>query len=412
MTRLRASASPAAPRWMLRAARARARSGSRPIVLAPVLLGPGVPEPLRPARRRCSPRSRSSRSCGARDRTTGALLGVGDRDEDLPGGRCCSSPRGASALRVGARGRVPRRRRGARRCRSSCSRPAGSATASGRSSAATCRSRASARRSCSRARSSASTTSHWIARQARLDRPRRRACPTSSACCRRVLASRSSLLVACAYWRGPRRRPPARDRVGGGDRRVHGLRQGALAAVPRPGSSRSSRSRPAAGASRRPGRSSRRSRSRSPSTCCDRHGSATRTGRSGCCSLRNGLLVATFCLLYLAARRACKGFVRIGRIRPLSTIARDDDLRRHRRRRLPRLPSLRLPARAGPPGDLRRQPRDRARSRTSSTCATTRSRSSTRTSSTGSGSTSRSTSSSTSRARRARSTTSACRCRR
>ena len=36
-----------------------------------------------------------------------------------------------------------------------------------------------------------------------------------------------------------------------------------------------------------------------------------------------------------------------------------DDLSRNRRRRLPRLPSLRLPARKGSPGDLRRQPRDR-----------------------------------------------------
>ena len=35
------------------------------------------------------------------------------------------------------------------------------------------------------------------------------------------------------------------------------------------------------------------------------------------------------------------------------------DLGRHRRRRLPRLPPLRGAARAGPPGHLRRQPRDR-----------------------------------------------------
>ena len=94
---------------------------------------------------------------------------------------------------------------------------------------------------------------------------------------------------------------------------------------------------------------------------------------------------------------------------PLSSRG-DEHLRGHRRRRLPRLAPLRAPARRGPPGDLRRQPRHRLAAehrahprrrlrlpqRTTSPSRST--------------STSRSTSSTTSPRRRARSTTCGCRC--
>ena len=66
----------------------------------------------------------------------------------------------------------------------------------------------------------------------------------------------------------------------------------------------------------------------------------------------------------------------------VSSMAGDDDFGCHRRRRLPRLASLRLPARAGPPGHLRRQPRDGLAREHRAPPRSTGSRSSTTTSST------------------------------
>ena len=199
--------------------------------------------------------------------------------------------------------------------------------------------------------SSASTTS-LDRRQAGLDRPRRARCRTWSPCSRRSLSLALVLLVIRAYWRGPDTDARLVTACGGCARGLHGLRQGALAAVPDVDLPVRAARRRAAAASTPPARSSPRSRSRSR-TRTAATASATSTGRSGPCS--RGTRSSS-------PRSSCSSGASVrerGRFDVAQYDCRDADLGRHRRSRVPRLPPLRLPARARAPGDLRRQPRDR-----------------------------------------------------
>ena len=191
--------------------------------------GAGVPQPLRPRCPRCSPRSRSSRCCAARERSAGALLGAGTAIKLYPAVFVPIALRRVRSL-TGA-GAAYLITAASSSFRSSRSRRAGSATASRRSSSATCRSRASAPRSCSPARSSGSTTrAGSTASRARSTSAGER--PTRSASSSSLLAVALVLVVVVGVLARPRRRRPAGHRLGGGGHRVRRVREGALAAVP------------------------------------------------------------------------------------------------------------------------------------------------------------------------------------
>ena len=337
-----------------------AGSGSSPLRLAPVVLAPVLLGPVFLNRYDPLPALLTSLALVAllrsRERTTGALLGVATAMKIYSGGRRCRvaarrvrSIRGGGAVAFVVAAAVL----DAAVLR--CSHPAGSATASGPSSKRHLQIESLGASILLAGSKLGVHHVDWIRGQAGIDRPRRPparrrrralvACSPSRSCC----SSRAPTGAGRDDDRA------ARHGVGGGGRRVHGLRQGALAAVPdlaRP--ARPARGRPQ-GALR--GRHAPRARWRSPSPSTSlRPVRPAQPGldASGCCSLRNALLVATLrALLY--ARAAARG-ARLSE--PRQYDCPRDDLGRDRRRRLPRLASLRLPARAGPPRDLRRQPRD------------------------------------------------------
>ena len=270
-----------------------------PVVLAPVLLGPGLPQPLRPAagaahlaraRRaaavaRPDDRRAARRRDGAEDLSAAVLPVAARRVRSLRGG-------GTVAFVVAARGAdaavLPAR---ARRGRLQLLDPAPPPPADREPRGVDPPRGLEARRPPRRLDPG----------EAGIDRPRRpparrrrRAVVRAG---RRARDPRRARLLA-----RPRRRPPARHRVGGCGRRVHGLRQGALAAVPRLArAARPARGRPQ-GALRRVCRSSARSRSPSPSTCCTDTGCGTRTGRSGCSCCATPCSSRRFCFLYAQLR--------------------------------------------------------------------------------------------------------------
>ena len=177
--------------------------------------GARVPQPLRPAAR--AARLARARRAPARRRSdlSGALLGAGTAIKLYPAvvvprrrpARALASPgAGTAYLVAGAVLVLPVLR---------CSRPAGSATASGRRRSATSRSRASAPRSCSRGRSSASTTRGGSAasraRSTSAARP-----PTSRRRAQLGARDRARARRRLGVLARPRRRRPHGDRVGGG----------------------------------------------------------------------------------------------------------------------------------------------------------------------------------------------------